>query len=143
MNERKLDDLAVRLDWLEMENRALRRRMRRTNFIAAALVIVAIAGAATFQNEGRFEKSVQVFDANKVLRAVMYADSNNKSGLEIFDPKGKPRLQILTNQNDDPYVHLRDIYGKVRIDMGIAPNGGAYVTFYRSDGQIHHSIQAP
>lgn len=91
-----------------------------------------------------FNRSVEVNDGNGVLRAVMFAtNDDNKSGLEIKDNKGNVRFSVHTNNNHDPYANFIDANGKSRIELGIAPNGDAYLVLKKSSGQITHSFVAP
>ncbi|HWB09348.1 MAG TPA: hypothetical protein VG826_09000 [Pirellulales bacterium] len=142
MNDTPVDVLA-RLARLERDNALLRRRVRLLLLGVLTCMVVAIGGAATLQQTGRFQKSVEVFDADNVLRCVLFADdSNDKSGLEIKDPQGRVRLAIHTNQNDDPFITFMDKGGRERIELGIGPNGDAFLMIAGGQGNIVHNLRA-
>ena len=110
--------------------------------VAGLLVCALSAFALGFQNS--FQRSVEVFDGNNVLRSVIFAnDDNGRSGLEIKDPNGNVRFSVHTNQQHDPFINFIDKNGKSRIEMGISPNGEAYLVMRRSNGTAVHTLVAP
>ena len=144
MNELQRDEIMIRLEMLEEENRRQRVSLRRMTALLGALLAVVFCAGAAFQNIGRFQKAVEVFDANNVPRAVMFADDNTgRSGLEIRKPRGEPAFEARTNRNHDPLLLFRDANGQVRIEMGIAENGQAYLAIRNGAGGLVHDINAP
>lgn len=132
--------LSKRVETVEVENRRLRRTVKVLTTSIVAMVTVAVAGGA-FQNVGRFEKALEVVDANGVLRSVLFADDNGgKSGLEIRDPQGRARLAVHTHQNDDPLLSMSDAKGNERIVFGIGPNGQAIFVIKDGKGNVHHNL---
>jgi hypothetical protein len=140
MNDQRVVEITVRIDRLERENHALRRRLRRFVYAVIACSFVLVAAGAM----GQFQKAVEVYDAQNVMRCVLFADNNvNKSGLEIRDSHGHLKLAVQTNQNEDPIMSLYDEKGNTRIELGIKPNGEAYLCILSGNGTIVHSFVAP
>jgi hypothetical protein len=132
-----LDAVVGRLAGLEKENARLRRVQR---LLAVSVLTI---GAVVLLVAASFPKSVEVTDANGTLRSVLFADDDKgKSGLEIRDPGSKTRFSVHTNQADDPYMNFIDKNGKSRIEIGIDPNGEAYLTILDGDGNIRHNLRA-
>lgn len=91
-----------------------------------------------------FSRSVEVNDANGVMRAVVFAaNDDNKSGFELKDNRGNVRFSVHTNNNHDPFANFIDANGKSRIELGISPNGDAYLVMRKGNGQVVHSLVAP
>lgn len=141
MDSMRLVELTERVDRLERDNRVLRRRFR---YVAFSAIVLSVGVGAVFQNIGRFEKAVEVIDANGTLRSVLYAVNNaGRSGLEIKDPQGRTRFGIRTNtQSDDPFIEFFDKNGNERIEMGVGINGEAYLVMRRGNGDAVHRIVA-
>ncbi len=144
MDEQRLIELESRIDLLQDENILLRRRMRSFSLVAASLVFVVIAGGAYVKTGAQFQGSVEVMDRNNNLRSVIYAENNdNKSGFEIRDPNSNMRFDVHTNANHDPFLQMFDKNLRRRIELGIAPNGDAYLLLLRGDGSPGPRLEAP
>lgn len=109
-----------------------------------SFLVLSIIGGAGIILADTFNRSVEVVDSNGVNRAVVFAaNDDNKSGLEIKDNRGHVRFSVHTNNNHDPYANFIDANGKSRIEIGISPNGDAYLVLKKSNGQVIHSFVAP
>lgn len=129
---------------LEEQNHRLRRSVRTLFLALGGLAVVGVLGGATLQNIGRFDKAVEIADANGTLRAVLFADDGaNRSGLELRDPQGRSRMTIHTNQNGDSVLRMIDARGQVRMEMGIDVNGHAHLHLRNGRGAMVHELDAP
>lgn len=109
--------------------------------VVACLFLAACVGVVLADT---FSRSVEVTDSNGTLRAVMFAaNDDNKSGFEIKDHRGNVRFSVHTNANHDPFANFIDANGRNRIELGIAPNGDAYLVMRKGNGQVVHSLVAP
>ena len=145
MNELELRSIAQQVERLQQDNARIRTQMRRAIGCAlgAGILVAGLAGAA-FQQTGRFQKAIEITDANTRLRAVMYADDgNNKSGFELRDSQGRGRFSLRSNNAEDAFIHFYDAQGRVRIDLGIGPNGAAYFNLLDANGNVRHQFAAP
>lgn len=139
-----LTGLAATVKQLEDQNQRLRRSVRTLFVVLGGLAVVGVAGGATLQRSGRFEKSVEIVDAAGTLRAVLFADDGaNRSGLELRDPQGRSRMHIHTNHNGDSVLQMIDTNGRVRCELGIDQNGHTHFHMKNGRGGMVHEFDAP
>lgn len=139
-----LSRLVAAVRQLETHNLRLRRSVRMLFLVLGGLAIVGIAGGATLQRMGRFEKSVEIVDAAGTLRAVLFADDGaNRSGLELRDPEGRSRMTIHTHRNGDSLLQMFDKRGQSRMEMGFDENGNAHFHMRNGRGALVHELDAP
>ena len=139
-----LTSLVAAVQQLEAQNSELRRAIRTLWLLLGGLTIVGIAGGATLQRTGRFEKAVEIVDGAGTLRAVLFADYGaNRSGLELRDPEGRSRMTIHTHRNGDSLLQMFDKRGQNRMEMGFDDNGNAHFHMRNGRGALVHELDAP
>ena len=117
MNEPKLDELVVRLDCLERENRRWQR--------IGALVLVGIA-AVVLMGQAKPRKVAQVIEAEKFV---------------VRDKSGKVRAALQTSAKDEPSLDLYDKNGKNRAKLAILEVGGPTPLLFLLDRNEKFSLK--
>ena len=117
MNEPKLDELVVRLDCLERENRRWKR--------IGALVLVGIA-AVVLMGQAKPRKVAQVIEAEKFV---------------VRDKSGKVRAALQISAKDEPSLDLYDKNGKNRASLAILEGGGQTPILFLLDRNEKFSLK--
>jgi hypothetical protein len=146
-------DLLERVEMLERETTALKRRANGWRFTTCALIVLAViascrvapptqaqppsgagAGQPQTQKEVRTE-TLNVVDAQGHPRVVLGVSSDNAATLAMMDANGKPRMSVAVLTDGTALLTAIDTNEKPRTLFGVNNAGTPIVTTLDANGK--------
>ena len=127
MNHAPIDAIMKRLDFLERQNRLLKRW--GIPAFAASVAILLCAGTV-------FQDDVQVMDRKGRVRGFLYSHTQaiGDSGLHLFDANGVKRVALGVAVDGSSGIWVLDRNGVTRIGIGVDAVGRTYLRIFDARG---------
>ncbi len=144
----RLEDSNRRLEQANVHlHRQIRRGKRVGGLALLACVTLVLAGARHNEESKTIEAERLVIRGNdgKVYAELgPFVDSDGRTSgaarLAFFDGEGGLRTNYGVGSAHDPYLHLMDDAGDIRVSMGMSPQGWSNLSFTEKSGTTGVSI---
>jgi hypothetical protein len=134
MNEPVIQQMLKRLEWLEAENRRMKRIGACALLGAVVLVVMGQAGPSNVAKVIEAERLV-VRDTSGSVSAVLGINPDRNMGLEIRDKNGKAGVTLGMGSNGNPALRLDGRDGKTGIAVGVRSDNSPAMELYNKEGK--------
>ena len=134
MNEPVIEQMLKRLEWLEAENRRIKRIGAAALLGAVVLVVMGQAGPSNVAKVIEAERFV-VRDTSGSVTAVLGVNPDRNMGLEIRDKNGKAGVALGMGSNGNPALRLDGPDGKTGIALGVRSDNTPAMELYNKEGK--------
>jgi hypothetical protein len=143
MDRTEIEELTKRLDRLECENRALKRR---SALLMRGVSVIALAAVLTFASGARLAGVPKVIEAEKFIlrdaggapRAELLVQDNGVAGLVLLGPGQEDKsdaLQLVANTDGTAVLLVKDKQGQPRLTAGVSSDGTPVVGLMNAEGK--------
>jgi hypothetical protein len=146
MDERRLEEMAERLDRLEQANRAMGRACRRWRLAAGGLLlaglVLGVAGAASTELIPRTleAQNFVLRDTAGRMRASLGFRADGTPGFALLDEHSRVRLALDLCAEGAPAVNLYSAAGRLQAAVAVRPDGSPALGFFDGQGQVRAAL---